>query len=486
MDEELELIDKEESELDRLRKETLPLTNEEKDKSIKKKEEPTHDILKEKNVIKKEEPSPKNKKERVKKKKLYRVLSVKLLILSGLLVPLFGYLYIISLHSNRLINGTLSIVMLILTIASCMLFIGSLVTYFVKRKEKAKRFKLSFKIIMSIFFTGYVGLSTLVMVLLYGPASEFRDWLVTTAMMTMNHRYLAEWFYDSDTINEILANNTVVESGEDTNPDLIEIGGGIDTDKTVYANEYEEAVLKKDEGNELYKIIDINEKKFKGKMAVIYDPAKVTLATSRGTGSSLNNSYGQYITTMSKENNAVIAINAGGFYDPDWNSSGGVPHGVVISKGKLIANNRRAVSVGGIIGFNKENKLVLARMSAKEALAAGIRDAVDFGPFLIVNGKSSFINGNGGWGKSPRTAIAQRKDGIVLFLVIDGRSTASAGADMNNLVDVLLKYGAYNAANLDGGTSSAMALNGKIITNPRNGNFQAKTRAVPNAWIVKK
>jgi len=420
----------------------------------------------------------------IKNKKTKRVTGRRMILLSFLLIPLFAYLYIISLHSHNLINSTLSIIMLILTIISIAILIIGIYLIFKNKQEKVtKKLKTWVKVMIGTFFTGYLGLSTLVMVLLYGPNNGFRDWLVTTAMMTMNHQYLAEWFYDDATIKAILNSNTVVESGENTNPDLVEIGGG-DTNQTVYANEYEEAVLKKDEGNELYKIIDINYKNFKGKMAVIYDPSKVKLATSKGTGNELSTSYGQYITTMSKQNNAVIAINAGGFYDPDWNSSGGVPHGVVISNGKLVANNKRAVSVGGIIGFNKENKLVLAKMSATEAMNAGIRDAVDFGPFLIVNGESSFINGNGGWGKSPRTAIAQRKDGIVLLLVIDGRQTASAGADMNDLVEVLLNYGAYNAANLDGGTSSAMALKGEIITNPRNGNFQAKTRAVPNAWIL--
>jgi len=418
----------------------------------------------------------------IKNKKTKRVTGRRMILLSFLLIPLFAYLYIISLHSHNLINSTLSIIMLILTIISIAILIIGIYLIFKNKQEKVtKKLKTWVKVMIGTFFTGYLGLSTLVMVLLYGPNNGFRDWLVTTAMMTMNHQYLAEWFYDDATIKAILNSNTVVESGENTNPDLVEIGGG-DTNQTVYANEYEEAVLKKDEGNELYKIIDINYKNFKGKMAVIYDPSKVKLATSKGTGNELSTSYGQYITTMSKQNNAVIAINAGGFYDPDWNSSGGVPHGVVISNGKLVANNKRAVSVGGIIGFNKENKLVLAKMSATEAMNAGIRDAVDFGPFLIVNGESSFINGNGGWGKSPRTAIAQRKDGIVLLLVIDGRQTASAGADMNELVN----YGAYNAANLDGGTSSAMSLNHEIITNPRNGNFKAKTRAVPNAWIVVK
>jgi len=417
-------------------------------------------------------------------KKSKRVIGIRLIFASILLIPLFAYLYIISLNSDRLINNSLSIVMLILTIISILIFIiGICLAIINKRQKHDKRLKTWFKVILGIFFTGYVTVSTCVMILLYGPSNSFRDWLVTTAMMTMNHQYLAEWFYDANTISEILNRNTVIESGESTNPDLVDISD-VTINQTVYANEYEEAILKKDEGNELYKIIDIDYKKFKGKMAVIYDPSKVKLATSKGIGLNLNGSYGQYITTMSKDNKALIAINAGGFYDPDWNSTGGVPHGPVISNGKIITNFKRAVSVGGIIGFNKENKLVLAKMTAQEAIAQGVRDAVDFGPFLIVNGESSFIGGNGGWGKSPRTAIAQRKDGIVLFLVIDGRQTASAGADMNDLVEVLLNYGAYNAANLDGGTSSAMALKGEIITNPRNGNFQAKTRAVPNAWIL--
>ena len=484
MDEEIELIDDQTTELEQLRKlHKLNLENKKEEKEVPKVEE-QNEKTQEVQIEKVEVKEVKSKKEKTKKSK--RRLGIRLILLSILLIPLFAYLYIISLHSNRLINETLSIVMLVLALLSVFILVAGICITATNKKTKAdKKLKVWVKAIMGTFFTGYVTVSTIVMVLLYGPSAGFRDWLVTTAMMTMNHQYLAEWFYDDITINGILKSNTVVESGEDTNPDLIDISGGT-VEQTFYANKYEEEILKKDEGNDLYKIIDIKHKNFKGKMAVIYDPSKVKLAVSKGTGNELTSSYGQMITTMSKDNNAIIAMNAGGFYDPNWNSSGGVPHGVVISNGKLIANNKRAVSVGGIIGFNKENKLVLAKMSAQEALNQGLRDAVDFGPFLIVNGKSSFINGNGGWGVSPRSAIAQRKDGIVLFLVIDGRQASSPGADMDDLVEVLLNYGAYNAANLDGGTSSAMSYNHKIITNPRNGNFQAKTRAVPNAWIVVK
>lgn len=435
------------------------------------------------------QPRTQPKKKKTKKvlrkvpyRKSKRVTGIKMILASMLLIPLFTYLFIISLNSNKLINKPLSMIILILDILSIgLFFLGLLMKIKNKKIKTGKKVKTWFKVCLGIFITCYIGLSTTVIFLLYGPYDGFRNWLIPTAMTTMNHQYFATWFYDDEYIEKILNDNVVIESGEDSDPDQIKIEP---KEEIIYENEYEEAVLKKDEGNELYKIIDINRDGYKGKLAVIYDPSKVKIAPSTGLGTSLSNSYGQMLTTISKNNKAVIATNAGGFYDPNWNSSGGVPHGAVIVDGKLVANNSRAVGVGGIIGFDKNNKLILGRMTAKEALARGIRDAVDFGPFLIVNGKSSFIKGNGGWGEAPRTAIGQRKDGIVLLLVIDGRQVSSRGADMNDLAEVMQLYGAYNASNLDGGTSSAMTLNHKIITNPRNGSFKPKTRAIPNAWIV--
>jgi len=397
--------------------------------------------------------------------------------------PVLSCLYIVSLNSAELISNTLAVPILILAIFSLVLFITGIIfkktgTDIVRRKLKTVP-----KVALSILALLYVVGAYSVVGMLYLPNTGFKDWLITTAMTTMNHQYLATWFYDSYDVNSVLANNVVIESGEDTNPNLITFNEP-DFNQVTYKNEFEKKILTKDKGNDLYKIIDIERDGFKGKMAVIYDPSKVKLGISKGTGNALDNSYGQFITEIASRYNAAIAINAGGFYDPDWNSSGGVPHGVVISDGKLIANNSKATGTGGIIGFNQENKLILGRMSANEALRRGIRDAVDFGPFLIVNGKPSFVSGNGGWGDAPRTAIGQRADGIVLLLVIDGRQVGSIGADMGELTQVMLDYGAINAANLDGGTSTAMSLNGQIISNPRNGNFQAKTRPVPNAWIV--
>ncbi len=314
--------------------------------------------------------------------------------------------------------------------------------------------------------------------LLYGPYDGFRNFWITTSMTTMSHQYLAKWFYSDEVIQKVLAMNEVIESKENTNTNLVKIKK-YGRNMKVYKNKYEEQILKKDKDNDLYKVIEINGTGYKGYLVAIYDPSKVSLATSRYIGT-----RGEAITTVAKNEDAVIAINAGGFYDPDWNSNGGVPHGVVISNGKLIGDYRKANVGGGIVGFDKDNKLVLGRYSAQEALKKGIRDCVEFGPYLIVNGKSSFVRGNGGWGIAPRTAIGQRKDGIVLFLIINGRIPSSIGADMSDLTEVMENYGAVNAANMDGGSSTELVIHHEIINKPvaagKNG-----LRDLPTFWIVK-
>jgi exopolysaccharide biosynthesis protein len=128
---------------------------------------------------------------------------------------------------------------------------------------------------------------------------------------------------------------------------------------------------------------------------------------------------------------------------------------------------------------------MLTKENATEAIKDGMMDAVYFGPFLIVNGKAASMKGNGGWGVAPRTAIAQRKDGIVLFLVIDGRSPGySNGIDMVEMTKLLLKYKAYNASNLDGGGSSTLVINNKLINKPRGFGYTG-ARYLADAWIIK-
>ncbi len=336
-----------------------------------------------------------------------------------------------------------------------------------------RRMKKKFIIIASIFAVGAGSFAFL----FYGPWDGFRNFWITSAMTTMSHQYLAKWFYSDSTIQKVLANNIVEEVDEETDLNAIKLKKYVG--KTIYKNEYEKEILTKDKGNDLYKVINISGNSYQGFLVALYDPSRISIATTQYLGKK-----GESILSVSKRENALIAMNAGGFYDPDWNSNGAIPHGTVIQNGKIVSDFVDAGMSGGFICFTNEDKLLLGKMTKEEAINKGCRDAIEFGPFLIVNGKSSFIKGNGGWGVAPRTAIGQRKDGIVLMLVINGRITSSIGADMVDLTEIMENYGAYNAANLDGGSSSELVINNTIINTPVAGGANG-LRDMSTFWVVK-
>lgn len=344
-----------------------------------------------------------------------------------------------------------------------------------KVKKEKKKWSLKKKILVTLSSLFVLGISCFLF-LFYGPWNGFRDFWITSAMTTMSHQYLATWFYSEETIQKVLSSNSIIETNDVSDPNAIKFK---QYTTTIYRNEYEKAVLQKDPGNDLYKVIEISGNGYQGFLVVVYDPSKISIATTAYLGK-----RGQDILTVAERENAIIAINAGGFYDPDWNSNGALPHGTVISNGKVVSDYADANMGGGFIGFTHENKLVLGKMSKDQAVAMGYRDAVEFGPYLIVNGKRSFIRGNGGWGIAPRTAIGQRQDGIVLMLVINGRIPSSLGADMVDLTDVMERYGAYNAANLDGGSSTELVINGQIINTPVAGGKYG-LRDMSTFWVVK-
>ena len=350
----------------------------------------------------------------------------------------------------------------------------------VKKSKKVKRAKSKgtfAKILLVVLILALIGIMSLLF-LLYGPWSGFRDWLITTAMSSMRHQYLATWFYDDKTIQECLNKNKVVEASGVTDENTIEIVDYDKKEEVVYANEYERQILEKDENNNDYKIIKIDGgNDYEGYMAVIYDPSRIEVATSSYIGRN-----GEYLTDISKKNNALVAINGGGFIDENNKGSGATPIGITMSKGKLSSNSGGTF---GLIGFNNENKLLLGKIASTQAKQRGIRDCVSFGPYLILNGEKSQIYGNGGWGKAPRTAIGQRADGIVLFLVLDGNRTLGKGATIKDMIEIFERYGAINASNLDGGTSTSMTVKGKTVNNPTNLSGGSGTRPIPSAFILK-
>lgn len=407
----------------------------------------------------------------------YKKRIIGMITISSLFIPGFIVLLIIGSHSTLLINETLiGIIQFLLGISVGVFLVG--LVFYIKRRKKIK-LNIKHTLIYSVFMTIYILGCLAFTMLLYGPFSGFRDWLVTTAMATMNHQYYCQWFYSDAEIEEVFSHNYIKETGESTNTDLVEINTE-KVDVETYANEYEKAVLDREEGT-LYKLIELEVNGCKGYLAVIYDPSKVSVATTNRVGVS-----GQYATTIAKREKAVVAINGAGFKDPGHRSTGGMPRGITIVDGKIITNNEYGKpATGGLIGFTEENKLVLLKnVTAKEALDKGVRDAVSWGPFLIVNGKSAYTSGNGGWGYAARTAIGQRKDGIVLMLVVDSNYNRTKGASMVDMTRIMKQYGAYNAANLDGGTSSVMVIDGELINNPIDSELKNQTRPIATTFIV--
>lgn len=101
-----------------------------------------------------------------------------------------------------------------------------------------------------------------------------------------------------------------------------------------------------------------------------------------------------------------------------------------------------------------------------------VEDITNGVPQLIKNGKiditweqekasKAFVET-----RHPRTAVAKLKDGKFLMLTADGRSDASAGLDLYDLAKYLLELGATDAMNLDGGGSTTMFVDGRIVNKP--------------------
>ena len=69
----------------------------------------------------------------------------------------------------------------------------------------------------------------------------------------------------------------------------------------------------------------------------------------------------------------------------------------------------------------------------------------------------------------PRTGIGVKADGTIILMVVDGRSQYSAGMSLKEFTQYLKRFGAVSAVNFDGGGSSEMVLDGKIMNRPSDG-----------------
>ncbi|XWX61599.1 phosphodiester glycosidase family protein [Desulfitobacterium sp. AusDCA] len=222
-------------------------------------------------------------------------------------------------------------------------------------------------------------------------------------------------------------------------------------------------------------IEDIKGPNFKGKVMLIKDPKRVQVAVTKEIGVA-----GERVSDFVKDTGAVAAINAGGFYDPNGKGNGAFPDGLTVHNGEIVHNNVGNKTVN-IVAIDKDGKLIIGDMSADQIEQKHIKEAVSFYPNLVENGKPA-VSGDGGWGIAPRTGIGQTADGTIIFLVIDGRQpTWSIGATLRDMMNIFLDYHAVNAVNLDGGSSSELVYNGKVMNKLWN---VFGERYIPTAFVV--
>lgn len=226
-------------------------------------------------------------------------------------------------------------------------------------------------------------------------------------------------------------------------------------------------------------VIPLDEHGYTGYVMLIQDPKLIRLVPAIVHGS-----MGEYITDMAKRVGAIAGINASGFEDPKGNGWGGIPVGLEYVNGETKQSSKRDPS-WATVGFTTDGVMVMGNYSTSELKKLGVRDAMQFHPELVVNGQPTITHGDGGWGSDPRTAIGQEKDGTVIFVVINGRlrGHGSIGATQRQVMDIMLRYHAVNACAMDGGSSSVMYDDGKIINSPSTIDPNGQ-RHLPDAWMV--
>lgn len=331
-----------------------------------------------------------------------------------------------------------------------------------------------------LFSTLLVLLAGLYVFLLYinkGPSPYVRDLFVASVMESSAGGIMAKIYLSEEEIAAIQAKNNTVEFNEVTDTTLINIIAQQETASAstniAAANIPSDAEICED-GIEVY---EVRGRMYYGKIMIIQDPSRVKLAvidhfSIEGHGMTLLDLVAKY--------DCVAGVNGGKYEDQSGLGSGSLPEGIVISEGQLLIGEPDTAY--GLCGFTNDNVLVVGTMTASHAISIGIRDAVSFGPALIINGKSAGYSGIGS-GLNPRTAIGQREDGAVLLLVIEGRQTSSMGASMSDLIEVMLEYGAVNAYNLDGGMSSSMVYGDEEII---NNCVHGYARRIPTAFVVER
>lgn len=309
-----------------------------------------------------------------------------------------------------------------------------------------------------------------------GPSPTARDLFVMSVRETSAIGFLANLFFTDEEIAQIEASKNSVEYVE-TDTSLININTEATSPEGGQSSGADAWGLVDEDGDGII-LQPVKGEGFSGYMMVVLDPSRVIMG-------SVPSSYGKQgytVEEMVKKFDAVAGINAGGFEDDGGMGDGSIPDSLVVVDGQVYYSGSGYGQGGGFVGFDSNYIMHVGRPTVAEIKEKDIRYGVCFGPVLVSNGEPADPDSLGS-GINPRTAIGQRSDGAVLLLVIDGRQVISMGATYQDLVDIMIEYGAVNACNLDGGSSSLMWFDGGYVNNCAS---VVGIRPVPTTFLVLK
>lgn len=317
-----------------------------------------------------------------------------------------------------------------------------------------------------------------------GPSIAASDLAVQTLHQSSALKFVP-YLFRFEHVQEALDRGEVLDGGEETDVSLISIavrqeknyhtasdGNPVQTDLTGTELTAEDTEYFDENG---IRIEEVYGATYHGYMMIVRDPSQVSLATCSERFSTER--AGKLVDEMMRDYGAVAVMNGGAFSDSNGHGNGGSAEGLVYSQG--VYRNHVSGTYKVVAGFDRNDILHVGAFTREQADKLGLRDACAFGPALIVNGKPS---ASADKGLNPRSAIGQRADGAVLMLVIDGRQANSMGATIADVINVMLDYGAVNACNMDGGSSTIMYYGDEKIN---DGMTVSVSRKMPTAWIVK-
>ena len=345
-----------------------------------------------------------------------------------------------------------------------------------------------FLLLFTVILLSLAALVLVMNLIFKGPSPAAQEVLTMSLIEASATKWIPALFIGEERVAEITSaesGSSLTDDVTDTSQVIIQKDSAISTSSNEWDN-YPDGIRIESYAGDTYN----------AHIMIVRDPSQVYMGIS--TESFSTSIPGKRLNAVMEEENVLAGVNAGAFNDDGTASStvGSCPLGLVMSGGKCVWTSGKQPGLEGFAGFTNDDVLVVSTTNLTKAQAEemDIRDGCCFGPVLIMNGEVNMEAYNMNSGFNPRTAIGQRADGAVIFVCVDGRQAGSIGGTYADVIDIMVEYGAVNACNMDGGSSSIMYYRdtygrygeaGQVQRINSYSLLQSEPRRMPNYWLVK-